>query len=145
MCTPMALDQPPARPESRVRRTYITQPGKLIRLGAVAQAMLREAQDTPCDAAGCERLRAIYQRTNDELHGLLSDDLRAELAHLVLPFENMAPTPSELRVAQAELVGWLEGLFSGIASAITAQELEARAQSEALAGTTIDSMPGHYL
>ena len=134
-----------AGPAAPPAGTYITQPDRLIRLAAVAHAMLEEARDAPCDPAGCERLRTIYLRTIEDLHGLLSDDLGAELSHLVLPFENPAPTPSELRVAQAELVGWLEGLFSGIASSINAQEQQAQAQVEALAEATANSMPGQYL
>lgn len=129
--------------------TQVTSPGKLLRLAAVARAMLDEARDAPCDPAGCERMRLAYRRTVHELAGLLSDDLRLELYDLVATFENDSPSPSELRIAQAELVGWLEGLFTGIAAAVRAQQ-----EQVSVAGgepvpeverTSMRPMPGQYL
>ena len=129
--------------------SQITQPGKLLRLATVARAMLDEARDTPCDPAGCERMRLAYRRTVHELAELLSDDLRLELYDLVATFEDDAPSPSELRVAQAELVGWLEGLFTGIAAAVRAHEEVASAgRGEGYGAMEADStgpMPGQYL
>jgi len=94
-----------------------------MRLASVANAMLSEASTALCDAAGCERLRAIYERTLDELSTLLSDDLQVELSYLSVVFEDQSPSPSELRVAQAEFVGWLEGLLNGIAASVRSQEI----------------------
>jgi hypothetical protein len=117
-----------------------------MRVAGVARAMLAEARETPCDQAGCERFRAIYENTISELSTLLSEDLQRELGHLAVPFLADSPSPSELRVAQAELVGWLEGLFSGIAAAATGQAQGAAAQAAAVADVAGDGpSSGNYL
>ena len=126
--------------------SYVERPGKLMRVAAVARAMLDEARETPCDEAGCERFRAIYERTIDELSSLLSEDLRDELGHLTAPFLITSPSPSELRVAQAELVGWLEGLFAGLAAAAAGQAQEAVANTAAVAEAgSVPPIGGNYL
>lgn len=128
--------------------TYVQQPGRLMRIASVARAMLDEARDTPCDEAGCERFRTIYEQTFDELNSLLSQDLQGELEHLRVTFTMASPSPSELRIAQAELVGWLEGLFQGIVAATAGQAEEAAYQAEAVAeatGADLRPMPGNYL
>ena len=130
--------------------TFIQQPAKLMSIASVATAMLEEARTTPCDSAGCERFRAIYERTLDELGSLLSEDLQIELSYLSVAFEEPSPSPSELRVAQAELVGWLEGLFNGIAASVRSQELAAREQVEAIIDEVssepdLRPMPGQYI
>ena len=136
-----ATSGPPRSPTESVR-----QPGKLMRLAAVARAMLDEARTTPCDADGCERFRRIYERTLHELAGLLSDDLKVELAYLTVTFDEPSPSPSEIRAAQAELVGWLEGLFNGIAAAAMTQQAEAEEQAaEIAAAADADDRPGLYL
>ncbi len=106
----------------------------------MARAMLAEARDTPCDAAGCERFREIYERTLGELSAILPSDLRSELTNLTLTFDNPSPSHSELRIAQAELVGWLEGLFNGIAAAAVATEA---IPDEVL--IAVADLPGQYL
>jgi hypothetical protein len=93
---------------------HITEPGKLVRITTMARAMLEEARSTPCDAAGCERLRRIHDRVIAELNDVISAELHEELRALAVQFDDPSPTPSEVRVAQAELVGWLEGLMAGI-------------------------------
>lgn len=93
---------------------HITEPGKLVRITTMARAMLEEARSTPCDAAGCERLRRIHDRVIVELTDVISVELHEELQTLAVRFDDTSPTPSEVRVAQAELVGWLEGLMAGI-------------------------------
>lgn len=93
---------------------HITEPGKLVRITTMARAMLEEARSTPCDAAGCERLRRIHDRVIAELNDVISAELHEELRALAVQFDEPSPTPSEVRVAQAELVGWLEGLMAGI-------------------------------
>lgn len=127
------------RPESS--EITIHEPEKLIRLAAMAKFMLDEARSTPCDAAGCERFRRIYERTLHEVEGLLSDDLKVELEYLTVTFEKPSPTPSELQVAQAELVGWLEGLFNGIAAATMSQLADTADEEE----QDDRPMPGQYL
>jgi hypothetical protein len=125
----------------------IQEPEKLIRLAAMAKFMLEEARSTPCDTAGCERFRRIYERTLHELGELLSEDLQVELAFLTVTFEKSSPTPSELQIAQAELVGWLEGLFNGIAGATMSQQSDAHDRARAIAEVEADDrpMPGQYL
>ena len=126
----------------------VNEPEKLIRLAAMAKFMLDEARTTECDAAGCERFRRIYERTLHELGGLLSQDLKVELAYLTVTFEKASPTPSELQIAQAELVGWLEGLFNGIAAATMSQQSDASDRVMAIADVEADDerpMPGQYL
>ncbi|MEE9178586.1 MAG: proteasome activator, partial [Acidimicrobiia bacterium] len=81
---------------------YITEPGKLVRITTMARALLEEARSTPCDAAGCERLRRIHDRVIAELTGVISSDLHEELRTLAVRFDQDSPTPSEVRVAQAE-------------------------------------------
>jgi hypothetical protein len=109
----------------------ITQPAKLLRIATMVRELLEETRQATLDEAGRARLREIYQRSVDELRDVLSPDLQQELALLVPPMEAV-PTESEIRVAQAQLVGWLEGLFHGIQAALFAQQAAARAQFEEL-------------
>ena len=121
----------------------VLEPDKLIRLASMAKAMLEEARTAPCDAEGCERMRRIYERTLSQVSTLLPSRLQVELAFLSVTFEQPSPSPSELRVAQAELVGWLEGLFDGIAATTYSQDLADEKDLEA----ALDDrpMPGQYL
>ncbi|GMQ85237.1 MAG: hypothetical protein BMS9Abin07_0803 [Acidimicrobiia bacterium] len=118
-----------------------------MRIISVAKAMLEEARATPCDTAGCEKFKNIYERTIAELHGVVSEELHTELTDLAVRFDDPAPSPSALRVAQAELVGWLDGLMNGIVIAVQSQFVEAQEQADAIQETVIDdrSMPGQYL
>ena len=139
----MTLEAPTSTPQSPIES--VRHPGKLMRLAAVARAMLDEARTTPCDAEGCERFRRIYERTLHELSGLLSDDLKVELAYLTVTFDEPSPSPSEIRAAQAELVGWLEGLFNGLAVAAMSQQAEADVQAaEITAAADAEERPGLY-
>ena len=108
----------------------ITQPAKVLRIGAMTKQLLEEVRHAPLDEAGRARLRDIYETSVRELGGALNDDLRDELARLSSPFETNAPSEAELRVAQAQLVGWLEGLFHGIQAALFTQQMAAQAQLE---------------
>jgi hypothetical protein len=127
--------------------SFIAQPGKLMRITTVAKAMLEEARTTPCDDAGCEKFKKIYERTIAELDGVISPELHDELRKLAVRFDDAAPSHSALRIAQAELVGWLDGLMNGIVVAVQAQFAEAQAQAEAIEETVVDDrvMPGQYL
>jgi len=109
-------------------RETITQPGKLIRIASMIRTMLDEVRRAPLDEAGRRRLREIHDRSLVELGSVLSDDLRNELADAVHPFGADNPTDAELRIAQAQLVGWLEGLFHGIQASMVSQQLAAQAQ-----------------
>ncbi|GIU83313.1 MAG: bacterial proteasome activator [Acidimicrobiales bacterium] len=108
----------------------VSQPGKVMRLGTMIKQLLDEVRSAELDEASRGRLREIYQRSVDELGEALSPDLREELSRLSFPFASELPTGAELRVAQAQLVGWLEGLFHGIQATLFAQQMAARQQLE---------------
>ena len=109
----------------------ISSPAKVLRIGAMTKQLLEEVRRAPLDEAGRSRLREIYETSVQELAEGLSPDLREELDRLAMPFdENAAPSEAELRVAQAQLVGWLEGLFHGIQATLFAQQMAAQAQLE---------------
>jgi hypothetical protein len=107
-------------------------PAKVLRIGAMVKQLLDEVRRAPLDEAGRARLREIYETSVRELAEGLSDDLRDELSRLTPPFEDEAPSEAELRIAQAQLVGWLEGLFHGIQATLFAQQMAARQQLEEL-------------
>ncbi len=122
---------PQAQQGSQGPQEAITEPAKLLRIASMVRELLEETRQATIDEAGRARLREIYLRSFDELREVLSPDLQEELAVLVPPMEAV-PTESEIRVAQAQLVGWLEGLFHGIQAALFAQQAAARAQFEEL-------------
>jgi hypothetical protein len=109
----------------------ITQPAKLLRIASMVRELLEETRQASLDEPGRVRLRQIYERAVGELAEVLSSDLREELETLAPPMSGV-PTDAEIRVAQAQLVGWLEGLFHGIQAALFAQQAAARAQFEEL-------------
>jgi hypothetical protein len=109
----------------------ITEPGKLLRIASMVRELLEETRSAPLDERGRARLRQIYERSVDELREVLPEELERELQEFVLPLEGV-PTESEMRVAQAQLVGWLEGLFHGIQAAMVAQQQAAVQQLQEL-------------
>ena len=109
----------------------ITEPAKLLRIASMVRELLDETRQASMDEPGRKRLVDIYRRSIDELADTVSADLKAELEELVPPLEGV-PSESEMRVAQAQLVGWLEGLFHGIQAAMFAQQMAARQQFEEL-------------
>jgi hypothetical protein len=109
----------------------VTEPAKVMRIGSMVKQLLDEVRHAPLDDASRERLAEIYERSVTELGSALSPDLQEELHSLALPFDDGGvPPDAELRVAQAQLVGWLEGLFHGIQATLFAQQLAARQQLE---------------
>ena len=107
----------------------VAEPGKVMRIGSMIKQLLEEVRQAPLDERSRVRLREIYQTSVKELSTALSPDLRTELQSLALPFDDQAiPSEPELRVAQAQLVGWLEGLFHGIQATLFAQQMAAQAQ-----------------
>jgi len=108
----------------------VTKPTKLIRIASMVRQMLDEVRRAPLDDAGRRRLREIHEKSLDELESVLSPELQKELEDVVLPFTSDAPTESELRLAQAQLVGWLEGLFHGIQATLFTQQAMAQGQLE---------------
>ena len=115
--------------ESRDRET-VSQPSKLIRIVTMVKSMLEEVRQASLDDAGRQRLRQIHERSLAELSEVLSDDLKEELGEVMLPFDEGTPSNSELRIAQAQLVGWLEGLFHGIQATMMTQQMMAQQQLE---------------
>ncbi len=140
-------DEVPAQEENS---DYISQPAKVMRIGSMVKSLLDEARAAPLDEAGRARLREIYDISIAELSGALSPDLGTELSKMALPFSAEVPTESELRVAQAQLVGWLEGLFHGIQASLFAQQAAAAAQLEKMRDRSLppgagDPRAGTYL
>ena len=109
----------------------VDHPQKLLRIATMTRRLLEEARQASLDESGRERLREIYTSSLQELKGALSEDLRKELEALAPRLEGL-PSESEIRVAQAQLVGWLEGLFHGIQAALWSQHMQAQAQFQAM-------------
>jgi hypothetical protein len=157
MTQPDAAQQPGARPQSDDSRVVVVtqdgigvssrqdgdaegernpaelveQPAKVMRIGGMIKQLLEEVRSAPLDQAGRERLAEIHERSLRELEQGLAPELVDELRRISLPFqEGQTPSDAELRIAQAQLVGWLEGLFHGIQTALVAQQMAARAQLE---------------
>ena len=121
--------------EERSITDLVDQPAKVMRIGSMIKQLLEEVKAAPIDEASRGRLREIHQRSITELEDGLAPELREELERLSLPFEGETPpSESELRIAQAQLVGWLEGLFHGIQAALVAQQMAARLQLEQMRG-----------
>jgi hypothetical protein len=109
----------------------VEQPAKVMRIGTMIKQLLEEVRAAPLDEASRNRLRDIHASSIRELEQGLAPELREELERITLPFEeDQTPTDAELRIAQAQLVGWLEGVFHGIQTALFAQQMAARAQLE---------------
>ena len=108
----------------------VEQPAKVMRIGGMIRQLLEEVKAAPLDEASRARLAGIYRSSITELEAGLAPELVEELERLSLPFSSDTPSEAELRIAQAQLVGWLEGLFHGIQTAIYAQQVAARAQLE---------------
>jgi hypothetical protein len=136
----------------------VTEPAKVMRIGSMVKQLLEEVRGSSLDEASRERLAEIYERSIIEVSQALSPDLQHELAMLALPFKDgEVPSEAELRVAKAQLVGWLEGLFHGIQATLFAQQMVARQQLDQMRqlppgmpggpGQPIDTgeRPGTYL
>ena len=119
-------------PEDDAQETgpAITEPGKLMRIAVMLREMQEEVRRAAPDEAGRERLKTLHERALRGLCDVLSPDLQEELSALVLPFEEGTPSESEILIGQAQLVGWLEGLFQGIQMTLFNQQMQARAQFE---------------
>jgi hypothetical protein len=108
----------------------VNEPAKVLRIGSMVKTLLDEVRSAPLDEKSRVRLREIYEQSIRDLSQVLSPDLVAELERMAPPFGNDAPSDAELRIAQAQLVGWLEGLFHGIQATLMSQQMAARAQLE---------------
>jgi hypothetical protein len=117
--------------EGRLLTDQVEQPAKVMRIGSMIRQLLEEVKSAPLDEASRNRLKEIHKASVRELEAGLAPELVEELERLALPFsDDQTPSEGELRIAQAQLVGWLEGLFHGIQTAIYAQQMAARAQFE---------------
>jgi hypothetical protein len=138
-------------PEAPDASEQVRQPTKLIRIASMVRGMLDEVRRAPLDDAGRRALREIHERSLRELEGVLSPQLQQELDEVVLPFTSETPSESELRLAQAQLVGWLEGLFHGIQAtlftqqAMAQQQLQEIGQRRAIDAGATQRPPGAYL
>lgn len=149
--TAQPADAGGADDDQRSVTELVEQPAKVMRIGTMTKQLLEEVKAAPLDDASRARLREIHATSIAELEEGLAPELRAELARLALPFsEDSVPSDAELRIAQAQLVGWLEGLFHGIQTALFAQQMAARAQLEQMrqgalppGATGPDASPGH--
>lgn len=143
------VDAPGADAEAHTES--IEQPAKLLRIGSMVKQLLEEVRQAPLDEASRERLREIYEQSVRELADGLSPDLVAELDRVSIPFDSPTPSDAELRIAHAQLVGWLEGLFHGIQATLVAQQVAARAQLDEMRQRPLPSSdgsvgrPGTYL
>ncbi len=115
-------------------RDAITEPGKLLRIALMLREMQEEVRRADPDEPGRQRLKQIHQTSLEEMRSVLTGGLQEELDALTLPFDSDTPTESEIRIAQAQLIGWLEGLFQGIQAAIASQQMSARHQLEQMRG-----------
>jgi len=141
--TSMAIEGPPAAKDSATQEAdeadgpprsvteMVEQPAKVMRIGTMIRQLLEEVKAAPLDDASRQRLGKIHEASIAELKEGLAPELVDELERITLPFtEDTTPTDAELRIAQAQLVGWLEGLFHGIQTALFAQQMATRAQLE---------------
>src|SRR3954453_10690494 len=121
----------------------VEQPAKVMRIGTMIKQLLEEVRAAPLDDASRNKLREIHRTSIAELEDGLAPELRDELERLTLPFtEDGVPSDAELRIAQAQLVGWLEGLFHGIQTALFAQQMAARVQLEQMRGRALPAGTG---
>ena len=122
---PMILPGQP--PGGQPPVALVEQPAKLIRIASMIRELLEDVRQSKPDEAGRKRLREVYERALTALKEGVSKELQDELETLTLPLEN-TPSESEVRLAQAQLLGWLEGLFQGIQAALWTQHMQARAE-----------------
>jgi len=138
---PQVVD--PANDSEQTPNETVTEPAKVMRIGSMVKQLLEEVRAGALDEASRERLAEIYERSIVELSEALSPDLQDELRNLALPFKDgEIPSDGELRIAKAQLVGWLEGLFHGIQATLFAQQIAARQQLEHMRQLPPGSMPG---
>jgi len=132
----------------------VAEPAKVMRIGSMIKQLLEEVRNAPLDEAGRRRLADIHHRSLEELKDGLAPELVEELDRIALPFRDDSPSDAELRIAQAQLVGWLEGLFHGIQTALVAQQMAAQQQLQQMRalppgpgssyGTPLGSHPGEH-
>jgi hypothetical protein len=130
-----------------VDEASVTEPGRLIRIASMTRAMLDEAREAPLDEAGRRRMLSVYHSSLTQLRDALSGELQDELAAMFEPLESEGASESELRIVQAQLVGWLEGVFSGIQASLFSQRAALAAQIQEMQhrGLEAPDTDGTYL
>src|SRR5437763_7065761 len=132
-------DEAPAGGGSVEPTETVAQPARVMRIGSMIRQLLEEVRQAPLDEKSRTRLREIYDTSIHELSDGLSPDLAAELDRISSPFDGGTPSEGELRVAQAQLVGWLEGLFQGIQATLFTQQMAAQGQFDEMRRRAIES------
>ena len=139
----MGVAEVPSESEEVVNPAdLVEQPAKVMRIGSMIKQLLEEVRSAPLDEAGRTRLAEIHRRSITELEQGLAPELIDELERITLPFGDDAPSDAELRIAQAQLVGWLEGLFHGIQAALFAQQMAAQQQLQNMRRALPPGEPG---
>lgn len=149
---PVKPDQVEAAATEPAKAPAVSQPTKLIRIASMTRAMLEEVRQAPLDDDGRKRLARVHERSLDELREVLSKELLDEFDEIMVPLDESV-TEAELRIAQAQLIGWLEGLFHGIQASLWSQQMAAQSQLEEVqkraqigpAGPTPEDPSGPYL
>lgn len=114
--------------ESEEKTPDVSQPTKLIRIASMTRAMLDEARQAPLDDGGRKRMATVHSRSVEELQDILSPELQEEFGEIMIPLNDENVSEAELRVAQAQLIGWLEGVFHGIQASLWSQQMNAQTQ-----------------
>ena len=128
MTEPVKPDSVEAAESADSSPTTVTQPTKLIRIASMTRAMLDEARQAPLDDGGRRRMAEVHARSVEELRDVLSEELQSEFSEIMVPLNDEGSSESELRVAQAQLIGWLEGVFHGIQASLWSQQMAAQTQ-----------------
>lgn len=125
---PDAVEAEPVTEEEKEQTPAVSQPTKLIRIASMTRAMLEEVRQAPLDEGGRKRLAQVHAQSLEELREVLSNDLQEEFNEVMIPLSTEGASEAELRVAQAQLIGWLEGVFHGIQASIWSQQMTAQTQ-----------------
>ena len=125
---PLKPDVVEAEAEDPAETADVTKPNKLIRIASMTRAMLDEARQAPLDDDGRKRMANVHSRSVHELKDVLSPELQEEFDEIMIPLNDKTCSEAELRVAQAQLIGWLEGVFHGIQASLWSQQMNAQAQ-----------------
>lgn len=133
------LDGGPRAEDDTGEESFVPEPAKLMRIGGMVRKLLEEVRHAELDEAGRDRMRDVYHQSVEELATALSEPLAEELNRLAFSFDEDVPSGPELRIAQAQLVGWLEGLFHGIQAAVSAQQLMAERQLRSMRGDALEA------
>ena len=134
-----ALKPDVVEPDIDKEAADVSEPTKLIRIASMTRAMLEEARQAPLDEGGRKRMAEVHSRSVEELRDVLSPDLQEEFGEIMIPLNSSGASEAELRVAQAQLIGWLEGLFHGIQASLWSQQMTAQTQLAEMQKRALDA------